>query len=434
MPAPDTTSIAPLRILVVAPNASARWGGEAVLPLHVFRGLRAAGQDAWLCVGRETQAEIEELLGPDRDRVVYIEDSRKHALFRWLDAHSPRWMAPRYTYYYLSVLSTLLAQRQTVKRLIAARDIQIVHQVTPVSPKAPSMLFGLQVPLVIGPMNGGMEYPAGFRFMEARSVRAARWLGRAASSVVNRLSPGKREADVLLVANDRTARALPAGTRGKIVHVVENGVDIALWARPAPRLPAQAGSTFRLIFIGRLEGWKGAHWLLDAFARASRRADLHLCIVGDFKDERAKLTAEARRLGVDSRVEFPGWLPQAECAGLLAAADVLVLPSVFECGGAVVLEAMAAAKPVIAVDWGGPSDYLAPSCGVLLPASDPATVVEDMERAILRLAADRELCRRMGEVGHAKVEADYAWPVKIARLLALYRGMIDRDGRDTRAK
>src|SRR5262249_54796312 len=46
-----------LSVLVVAANASTRWAGEAILPLHIFRGLRKAGHDAWMCVGNETKPE-----------------------------------------------------------------------------------------------------------------------------------------------------------------------------------------------------------------------------------------------------------------------------------------------------------------------------------------------------------------------------------------
>ena len=54
------------------------------------------------------------------------------------------------------------------------------------------------------------------------------------------------------------------------------------------------------------------------------------------------------------RVIFHGFLPQKQCAELLAGFDALVLPSLHECGGAVVLEAMAMGLPVIATKWGGP--------------------------------------------------------------------------------
>ncbi|HEY7300651.1 MAG TPA: glycosyltransferase family 4 protein [Xanthobacteraceae bacterium] len=413
-----------IRVLIVAANASAQWGGEAVIPLHIFRGLRAAGHDAWLCVGSETKAELDELLGPDRLRVVYVEDARKHAFFRWLDAHSPQWVAPRYTYYYLSTLSTLLAQRSTVLWLIGSLGIQIVHQPTPVSPKSPSFLFGLPVPLVVGPMNGGMEYPPGFRFMEVRAVRWVRSAGRLLAGAINWLAPGKLHAARLLVANERTARALPAGVSGIITQMAENGIEFGQWSRSLSEAPSEGNASFRLIFIGRLEAWKGAQWLLEGFARAANRIDCRLTIVGEFKDALQRLENEARRLGIASRVEFVGWQPQARCAQLLAEADALALPSVFECGGAVVLEAMASARPVIAVDWGGPGDYLTPECGVLLPATDPARLVHDIEKTIVELGKDRDRCRRMGLAGRARVIAEYTWPARIDHLVSIYREVL----------
>ncbi len=65
-------------------------------------------------------------------------------------------------------------------------------------------------------------------------------------------------------------------------------------------------------------------------------------------------------------IQFAGWLSQSDCKVRLNAADCLVLPSLFECGGAVVLEAMALGKPVIATAWGGPLDYLDADCGILV--------------------------------------------------------------------
>ena len=80
-----------LSVLIVAANASAKWGGEAILPLHVLQGLLKAGHDAWMCVGNETKPELDELLGPDAQRVFYVEDARMHSAFRWISsAHPPK--------------------------------------------------------------------------------------------------------------------------------------------------------------------------------------------------------------------------------------------------------------------------------------------------------------------------------------------------------
>jgi glycosyltransferase involved in cell wall biosynthesis len=210
--------------------------------------------------------------------------------------------------------------------------------------------------------------------------------------------------------------------------LVENGVIPELWLRsdsgrfPEGRPP---NSRFELIFIGRLERLKGVDWLIEAVARVCPSVDCRLRIVGEFKDERQRLAEKASQLGIESRVEFLGWQPQTRCAELLSEADVLVLPSVHECGGAVVLEAMASAKAVIAVDWGGPSDYLDDSCGILLEPRDPASLVSDLGASITALASDRRRCARLGRAGREKVLAAYTWSKKIERLLEIYRLVID---------
>ena len=96
---------------------------------------------------------------------------------------------------------------------------------------------------------------------------------------------------------------------------------------------------------------------------------------------------------------FAGFLSQGECAERLAASHALILNSLWECGGAVVLEAMAMQLPVIASDWGGPADYLDETCGILVtptPRHDFATRLAD---AIITLSKDQKLCQRIGEAG-----------------------------------
>jgi glycosyltransferase involved in cell wall biosynthesis len=415
-------------VLIVAANASARWGGEAILPLHIFQGLRRAGQQAWMCVGRETKLELDELLGTDAHRVEYVDDTRMHSVFRWVQARAPAWMGSQPTYYF-QVIAMQLRQRSIVKRLVKSLGIDVVHQPTPVSPKIPSFLVGLPVPLVIGPMNGGMEYPPGFRFLQARRARGVRRLAQLVADFVARPIDAKRRADCLLVANKRTSNALPSGVRGMVLELVENGVIPDLWIRDeAGALPEVKpdNAPFELIFIGRLERWKGVEWLIEAVARVCPRVDCRLKIVGDLADERRRLAGRVSELGIESRIELLGWQPQAHCAELLKQADVLVLPSVLECGGAVVLEAMASAKAVIAVNWGGPSDYLDDSCGILIEPADPAKLISDLEAAIISLADDRDRCARLGRAGQAKVLREYTWPVKIERLLEIYQQLVRR--------
>jgi len=212
-----------------------------------------------MCVGKETKPELDELLGADAHRVEYVDDTRMNSVFHWVQARTPNWMG-NYPLYYFSVIAAQLRQRATVKRLVKSLGIDVVHQPTPVSPRIPSFLVGLPVPLVIGPMNGGMEYPPGFRFLQARIVRGVRKLAQLMAAFVARPINAKRRADCLLVANKRTRSALPSGVRGMVLELCENGVIPDLWIRDeASALPQikPANATFELIFVGRLERWKG---------------------------------------------------------------------------------------------------------------------------------------------------------------------------------
>lgn len=417
-----------LSVLVVAANASAKWGGEAILPLHIFRGLLKAGHDAWMCVGNETKPELDELLGLDAHRVCYVEDARMHSAFRWIQARTPSWMGSN-PLYYPHVLATQWRQRGAVAQLVTKLGIDVVHQPTPVSPRAPSLLVDLPAPLVIGPMNGAMEYPPGFRSMQPRGLRGVKNLARRLANVLPRVVDAKRQAECLIVANQRTEAGLPSGVRGRVVQMIENGVISEVWARGLA--DKVAGSTtaeqaFKIIFMGRLERWKGPEWLIEAVARASKRVDCRLKIVGDLRGERQRLTEQVSQLRIASRVEFFGWQPQERCAELLRESDVLILPSVFDPGGAVVLEAMASGKAVIAVKWGGPADVLDASCGILIEPRDPTALVADLEQAIVSLAEDRDRCASMGRAGRAKVLAEYTWPAKIDRFVEIYREAITR--------
>lgn len=313
-----------------------------------------------------------------------------------------------------------LQLRRLVRAEIRAGRAALVHQPVPVSPTAPSTLFGLSVPVVIGPMNGGMNYPPGYasRF-ERPLTRALVPLGRRMAALVNRLLPGKPQAAMLLVANQRTARALPI-RHARVVELVENGVDMRLWQAAEP-LPAPEGD-FRLAYLGRLIPLKGLDFTLQALARARAARpdlDIRLDILGD-GPERARLTTLTEHLGLADAVRFHGFLPQAECARHLAGSQALILNSLRECGGAVVLEAMALGKPVIAADWGGPADYVDESCGLLVAPSPPEGFDARLAEAMLRLAADPEAAAKLGRNGAERVRSHYDWARKIERIEALY--------------
>ena len=409
---PQATS---LRICIVAENASFRFGGEASLPLHYFSRLRQRGIAAWLIIHGRTRPELETLFPDDQDRIQYIPDRWYHKLIWQLSRPLPRRVSEA-TFGTLMVLINQLIQRSMVKRLIAEQQIDVVHQPIPVSPKAPSFISGLSVPVIIGPMNGGMDYPAAFRGAESGFTRLTVALGRGSANLVNSLIPGKRDAAILLVANERTRQALPTSARGKVIEIPENGVDLRIWKERFDVVPK---NNARFLFIGRLVDWKRLDFVLHALAQIPNAV---LEVIGD-GPMRPAWMALTESLGVASRVQWLGWKPQPECAQILEGATALLLPSIYECGGAVVLEAMACGAPVIATAWGGPAEYLNSQCGILIPVTDrstPEQITAGFVEAMRKLASVPALGLQLGSAGRARVQQLYDWDTKIDRILKIY--------------
>jgi len=409
------------RVLIVSEHASVKFGGEAILPWHYFRLLRRRGVEAWLVVHSRTREELTSLLPEEADRMYFMPDSRLNKLAWRLG----RFLPSRVSYFtlgYASRLATQRASRKLARRLIAEHGVDVVHQPIPVSPREPSLLHGLGVPVVIGPMNGNMSFPPAF---EKGASAMAVALARRGTNLMNRLMPGKLRASVLLVANERTRRGLPKGGRGEVVELVENGVDLEVWSPPEERDRREGPARFA--FLGRLVSWKAVDLLLEALARVETDPLPELEILGD-GSIRGELEAQAKRLGLGDRVRFLGWRSQAECASRLREADALVLPSLYECGGAVVLEAMACGRPVLATAWGGPADYLDDSCGILVQPDSRDALVAGLADGLTRLASDAELRDRLGRAGRDRVEREFDWAKKIDEILGVYQRATARSG------
>ena len=407
-----------LRICIVAEHASTRFGGEAILPVHYFRLLRSRGVECWMVVHSRTQNEVTALFPQDLDRIFFIPDLRIQKLLFFLCAYLPRRLSEA-TLGLVNQLITQFCQRAIVRRLIREHRINVIHQPIPVAPRFPSAIFGLGVPVVIGPLNGGMEYPPAFRRTESRISRATIAFARLFANLGNTLLPGKIQASVVLVANERTRRALPAGIRGTVIELVENGIDVGIWQGPS----CYAGPAIhRFVFLGRLVDWKAVDIAIRALSQVPT-AELE--IIGDGPMLQAWQSL-ADKLAVSNRVHFVGWLTQHECATHLQGAVALVLPSLYECGGAVVLEAMAMGKPVIATDWGGPADYLDSFCGVLVAPQSYSTLVLGFAQAMQRMIDSPQLAQSMGAAGRERAVHLFDWQRKIDRVIGIFHALAEK--------
>ena len=205
------------------------------------------------------------------------------------------------------------------------------------------------LPFVYGPVGGGVGIswkllpsvgPAGSVFEVSRSVV------RTAAKHLNPLCRlAMRRSEIILVQNPETRHWLPASWRSKAV-VAPNAI---LDAAPPTRI-ARKDRPPTALFAGELIPLKGLALAIYAIAKLP---GWRLLICGRGRDEQ-RLRDNARRLGVESRVRFLGWLPRNEVLRLMAEeADVLLFPSLHDEGPMVVAEALAVGLPVVCLDRGG---------------------------------------------------------------------------------
>jgi glycosyltransferase involved in cell wall biosynthesis len=307
------------------------------------------------------------------------------------------------------------------KRLHDRVGFDLVHHLTFVKYWTPSFLAFLPLPFLWGPVGGAESTPKafrktfGFRGRVYEHLRdAARWLGEHDPFLRLTAQHARLAVATTLETKERLERL---GCRSIVVFPAVGMDPMEIQAAVTVRNL----DPFRLVSIGRLLHWKGFHLGLMAFAQFQREwpnSEYHL--IGD-GPERRHLERLAQRFGIASKVRFWGNLPRPQVLEKLLKCDILVHPSLHDSGSWVCLEAMAAGRPVICLDLGGPALQVTEKTGFKVPAVTPQQAVDVMADAMRRLAYDPEMRRRMGEAGVGQVAEHITWDQKGEWLDAIYR-------------
>jgi glycosyltransferase involved in cell wall biosynthesis len=204
------------------------------------------------------------------------------------------------------------------------------------------------------------------------------------------------------------------------IHRVYNGMDLTRF--PAQNHEASINHVPRIISIGRLVAFKGFGHLIDACADLAHRGLEFTCeIIGD-GPLRGDLEARIRKLNLSDRVHLLGSLSQKAVLEKLRAADIFALASVTDAQGAsdvfptVIIEAMAAARPVVSTRLAGiPESVVDSETGLLVPPEDTMALAE----ALSRLIEDVKLRLHYGRAGRARIEQHFQIKDTVAPLIGL---------------
>ncbi|XXF78077.1 glycosyltransferase [Myxococcaceae bacterium GXIMD 01537] len=311
---------------------------------------------------------------------------------------------------------------------LRAREFDLVHRLTPISPTTPSVLAPvcekLGVPFVLGPLNGGLPWPKGFG---AQRRREREWLSYVREAY--KLMPGYRAtrnaAAAIMTGSRATRQQVGATWQGKTVYVPENAVDLRRFG--TARAEASSGLPLRVCFVGRFVPYKGADMLLEAAAPLVRAGQVQVELIGDGA-EMENLRAQVAREGLGEGVQFAGWVKHQHLQERLARNHVFGFPSIREFGGAVVAEAMALGLVPIVMDYGGPGEIVSPATGFAVPMGPREQIVAGVREVLERLVADPSVIGPMGERARARILKSFTWEAKALQVLEVYRWVLRERG------
>lgn len=385
-----------MRVLYV--NQTAQVSGAEHSLLTLLRGLGDAVEPVLACPEGEL-AELARAAGIEQRPIAGTQAS-----FRLHPLHTTRGL--------LGIARSALAVRRLVKRL----EPDLVHANTTRAALLALLARDRSGPPAIAHIRDWVPEGRFSRFVLGTIAR------RADEIVANSAYVG-RQFDGL-------------GTR-RAVRVVHNPVDLTRFdpARAdGPGVRRELGieaDAVVLSVVAQLTPWKGQDDAVAALAAVdgAGRPPLRLLLAGSAKFsgagtqydnlayERA-LRARVEEGELGERVLFLG--ERADVPDLLAASNLLLMPSWREAFGRIAIEAMAMGVPVLATDAGGPPEIVTDGAdGLLLPPQNPARWAE----AIAGLVDDGELRRRMGAAARERA-GDFATEAHVARVLAIYRELL----------
>ena len=395
------------KILLIAPTCDGADVGEAWVAFQWARGLP----------GRH---EVTLLTYHKRDRTPVAKQLTGLSIVEWTEppllGRNERlnsMLKPAYPWFYHK-------SRRWIKSALARGErFDLAFQPTPVAMRYPSPGAGLGIPLVIGPVGGGLDVPNGF----PTGSETSPWYVQ-----LRRLDQWRLARDPLLRRTYSTASCV-IGIAPYVSDLLKN-VPIrrfeALSETALRELPVQIDrsrrtGTVKLLYVGRLIRTKGAQDIIRAVGLL-RDLNITLDVIGGGPEH-----SECRRLIQDlglENVHLHGQLPTSRVEEFYRNADIFVFPSFREPGGNVVPEAMGFGLPVITYDRGGPGSATTDESAVRLTSTSIGALTSDIAEAIRNLVDDPHARLEMGRKAYEQVANNGLWDNKFDRADEIFESVV----------
>jgi glycosyltransferase involved in cell wall biosynthesis len=412
-----------MKVLLSAYSCAPRKTSEPGNAWRMINHLLSRGHEVW-AIADQSEYEKETL-----DYLAHQPMPRFHPVFFQLPRLAVKWVrgsGMSHSAYYHFWQKKLLREAEKLHRQVG---FELVHHVTFGRYWSPCGVRNLSIPFIWGPVGAAESAPPSFLAelpLRERVFELIRDGVRALATKDSALRDTARAATIGIGVTKESCEAL----KKLGVRRVEQLPQAALPDEDLDffdRFPPPPEGPFRAICIGRLLHWKGFHLAIRAFgvfARKDPQAELWIINEGPFKRELEKTAARA---GVASRVRFFGHLPSYnDVLEKLAQAHVLMHPALHEAFGNVCQEAMAAGRPVVCLDIGGPASQVTPETGFAAPATTPAEAVEEMASFLARVAGNRRLLAEMSAKARARVRDRFSMRMLGSAIDSFYHQAVAR--------
>lgn len=322
-------------------------------------------------------------------------------------------------YYYLWQIKAYFAARLLHREL----HFDLFHHITYANDWMASFIGAfLPIPYVRGPGGGAHRTPKGlereYSFLGRlwERVRAVgQWLFRRDPIFIK----GQSRAQTILICNQDSLSKVPRKWAHKVHQFPVNGISSKDLAYV---LPNKIGdSQFRVLSAGSLIRVKGFGLAIKAFSEfVNKYPQSGLTIIGSGPEE-SRLRDIVHSFQLESKVQLVPAMPRDNLLSEIASCDVFLFPSLRDGGGAVVIEAMCAGKPVICLDAGGPGTHITEECGIKIASSSPEDAVHQLAGALECLHQEETLRFELGTAARDRAKELYHWDQLGERLMRIYQ-------------
>ena len=235
---------------------------------------------------------------------------------------------------------------------------------------------------------------------------------------------GQNKAKAILVCNKESFNAMPVKWQKKAYFFPVNGISSNdfLFLKSIEK---SQSDDFLILSAGKLIKIKGFDLAIKAFKIFSEKiSNAKLIIVGE-GPESENLKKLTREINLSGKVVFEGWLTREKLFQKMIDCDIFLFPSLRDGGGNVVVEAMAAGRPVVCFNEAGPGFHIDEKCGIKIKAENPKQAIKDISDALEKLYFNKELREKLGVGAEKKAKREYDWDKLGDKLSEIYKIFYD---------